>query len=154
MNGREYFFFFLLRCISYIVIAVIVNTESTHELEAQRAVLLRQMKQVGPSVEGSIAMVPRKCGSKNCACSQGVVKHRAMILCKKLDGRSVATYVPKDLWDKVRQWNLQHKKIKRLLKEISEIDEQIIRNYVGDKRAAARVRKSLSVREPWRRAER
>jgi len=106
------------------------------------------MKQAGPSVEGSIAMVPRKCGSKSCACSQGVVKHQAMILCKKVEGRSVATYVPKDLWDKVRRWNLQHKKIKRLLKEISEIDEQIIRNYVGDKRAVAQVRKSLSVTGP------
>jgi len=122
-----------------------MNTKSTRELEAQRAVLLRQMRQAGPLVEGSIAMVPRKCGSKSCPCRQGVVKHQAMILCKKVDGKSVATYVPRDLWDKVRQWNAQHKKIKRLLKEISDIDEQIIRNYVSDKRAAARVRKSLKV---------
>ena len=106
---------------------------------------MRQLRQAGPSVEGSIAMVPRKCGSKNCPCHQGELKHQAMILCKKVDGRSVATYVPKDLWEKVRRWNAQHKKTKRLLKEISDIDEQIIRNYVSDKRAAARVRKSLKV---------
>ena len=68
-----------------------------------------------------------------------------MILCKKVKGKSVATHVPKDLWDTVREWNTQHKKTRRLLKEISDIDEQIIRNYVPDKRAAARVRKSLSV---------
>jgi hypothetical protein len=114
-------------------------------LEAQRAVLLRQLRQAGPLVEGSIAMVPRKCGSKTCPCAQGEVKHQAMILCKKVDGRSVATYVPKDLWGKVRAWNQEHKKIKRVLKELSEINEQIIRNYVGDKRRAARVRKSLKV---------
>ena len=131
--------------ISYIDIAYHMNTTSTLELEAQRAVLLRQLRQAGPLVEGSIAMVPRKCGSKSCPCSQGVPTHEAMILCKKVDGRSVATYVPKDLWDKVRAWNSEHQKIKRVLKEISEIDEQLIRNYVGDKRAAARVRKSLKV---------
>jgi hypothetical protein len=122
-----------------------MQTTSTQELEAQRAVLLRQLRQAGPSVEGSIAMVPRKCGSKSCPCHQGELKHQAMILCKKVDGKSVATYVPKDLWDKVRRWNTQHKKTKRLLKEVSDIDEQIIRNYVSDKRAAARVRKSLKV---------
>lgn len=93
-------------------------------------------------------MVPRKCGSKSCPCAQGEPRHQAMILCKKVDGRSVATYVPKDLWDQVREWNRQHKKIKRVLKEISDIDEQIIRNYVSDKRAAARVRKSLKASGP------
>lgn len=114
-------------------------------MEARRAVLLRQLRQAGTLVEGSIAMVPRKCGSKSCPCARGEVKHQAMILCKKVEGKSVAAYVPKDLWDKVRAWNREHKKIKRVLRELSEINEQIIRNYVGDKRRAARVRKSLKV---------
>ncbi len=122
-----------------------MNATPTKELEAQRAVLLRQLSQAGPLVEGSIAMVPRKCGSKRCPCAQGEVKHKAMILCKKVDGRSVAIYVPKDLWDTVRAWNSEHQKIKRVLKEISQLDEQIIRNYVADKRHAGRVRKSLKV---------
>jgi len=90
-------------------------------------------------------MPPRKCGSKTCECARGITKHRAMILCKKVDGRSVATYVPKDLWDRVRKWNREHKKIKRILKEISDIDEQIIRNYVTDKRRRKKVSKSLKV---------
>lgn len=125
-----------------------MNAKPTEELEAQRAVLLRQLRQAGPLVEGSIAMVPRKCGSASCPCAQGVVKHQAMILCKKVAGRSVATYVPKELWTQVRAWNREHKKIKRVLKEISRIDEQIIRNHVGDKRAVAAVRKSLKVVGP------
>jgi hypothetical protein len=122
-----------------------MKTKPTVELEAQRAVLLRQLRQAGPAVEGSIAMVPRKCGSPNCPCAQGVVKHQAMILCKKVAGRSVATYVPKELWSQVRAWNREHKKIKRVLKELSQINEQIIRNHVGEQRAARRVRRSLKV---------
>jgi hypothetical protein len=118
---------------------------TTHELEAQRSVLLRQIRKAGPMIEGSIAIVPRKCGSQTCECARGVTKHKAMILCKKADGRSVATYVPKDLWDKVRRWNREHKRIKRILKEISDIDEQIIRNYVPDKRRDKQVRESLKV---------
>jgi hypothetical protein len=131
-----------------------MNTKPTEELEAQCAVLLRQLRQAGPLVEGSIAMVPRKCGSDGCPCAQGVVKHQAMILCKKVAGRSVATYVPKELWTQVRAWNREHKKIKRVLKEISRIDEQIIRNHVGDKRRVAGVRKSLKIVGPENRGGR
>ncbi len=125
-----------------------MNTTSTKELGAQQAALLRQLRQAGPLVEGSIAMVPRKCGSKSCPCAQGVAKHQAMILCKKVGGRSVALYVPKDLWGKVRAWNREHKKIKQVLKEISQINEQIIRNYVADKRRTTAQRKSLKVLGP------
>ena len=109
----------------------------TEELEAQRAVLLRQLRQAGPLVEGSIALVARKCGSAGCPCAQGVATHQAMILCKKVNGRSVATYVPKELWSQVREWNREHKKIKRVLKELSAIGEQLIRNHVGDRRQRA-----------------
>jgi len=120
-----------------------MNKKPTVELEAQRSVLLRQLRQAGPLVEGSIAMVARKCGSSGCPCAQGVVKHQAMILCKKVNGRSVATYVPKALWSEVRAWNREHKKIKRVLKDLSTIGEQLIRNHVGDRRGAARVRPPL-----------
>jgi hypothetical protein len=122
-----------------------MKNKSTRELEAQRSVLLRQLRKAGPTVEGSIAMPARKCGSPTCECARGVTKHRAMILCKKVNGKSVATYVPKDMWEKVRKWNREHKKIKRILKQISDIDEQIIRNYVTDKRREKKVRKSLKV---------
>lgn len=117
-----------------------MNTKPTVELEAQRAVLLRQLRQAGPLVEGSIALVARKCGSPDCPCAQGVAKHQAMILCKKVNGRSVATYVPKGLWQQVRAWNREHKKIKRVLKDLSAIGEQIIRNHVADRRRATSLR--------------
>jgi hypothetical protein len=120
-----------------------MKPKPTVELEAQRAVLLRQLRQAGPMVEGSIALVTRKCGSPNCPCAQGVVKHQAMILCKKVNGRSVATYVPKTLWSQVRAWNAEHKKLKRVLKDLSAIGEQLIRNHVGDRRRAARMRPPL-----------
>jgi len=125
-----------------------MKAKSTVELEAQRSVLVRQLRQAGPLLEGSIALVARKCGSPNCPCAQGVVTHQAMILCKKVRGRSVATYVPKALWDQVREWNAEHKKIKRVLKDLSAIGEQLIRNHVGEQRQAQRVRKSLKVVGP------
>jgi hypothetical protein len=131
-----------------------MKTIPTQELEAQRAVLLRQLRQAGPLIEGSIAVVARKCGSANCPCARGVVTHQAMILCKKVRGRSATTYVPKALWEQVRAWNTEHKKIKRVLKDLSAIGEQMIRNHVTDQRGAARVRKSLKVVRPENRGGR
>jgi hypothetical protein len=122
-----------------------MNAESTRELEAQRAVLLRQLRRAAPAIEGSLAMPPRKCGSPTCECARGVVKHRAMILCKKVAGRSVATYVPKELWEQVLTWNREHKRLKKVLKAISAINEQIIRRHVQDKRREQALRRSLSV---------
>jgi hypothetical protein len=122
-----------------------MNAKSTRELEAQRAVLLRQLRRAGPMIEGSIAMPARKCGSATCACAHGIVKHRAMILCKKVAGRSVATYVPKDLWEQVRAWNREHQRLKRVLKEMSALNEQIIRRHVQDKRRDQAVRRALRV---------
>jgi hypothetical protein len=125
-----------------------MKTKTSMELEAQRAVLLRQVKRIGPLVEGSLARVPRKCGSVNCPCQEGVVKHEALILCKKVAGRSVATYVPKELWESVRAWNQEHKRIKRVLKEISKLSEQIIRLHVKEKQRVKRGRRSMKVLTP------
>jgi len=94
-------------------------------------------------IEGSIATPSRKCGSPTCECAQGVAKHRAMILCKKVNGRSVATYVPKGMWKEVQDWNREHKRIKKVLKELSAINEQIIRHHVQDKRHDQDVRRSM-----------
>lgn len=133
---------------SYRYIAYYMKPKPTPELEAQRAVLLRQLRQAGPAIEGSIAVVARKCGSPHCPCAQGVRTHEAMILCKKVAGRSVATYVPKALWEQVRAWNAEHKKIKRVLKDLSVIGEQLIRNHVAEQRGATRLAKSLKVIGP------
>ena len=60
------------------------------------------------------------------------------MLCRKVRNRSCSTHIPKDLEETVRQWNEEHRRVKQLLKEISELSEQIVRRYVGNKRAAGR----------------
>lgn len=56
-----------------------------------------------------------------------------MILCKKVRGRSHATYIPRGMQDEVRRWNDEHKRVKKLLKQLSDINEQIIRSHVKSK---------------------
>ena len=118
---------------------------SIEELEARRSVLLRQLGRVRPLVEGSLATVYRACGTPTCKCHRGE-KHRQVTLCKKIQGRSHATHIPKDLEEEVRQWNQEHKRVKQLLKEISDLSEQIIRRYVSS-RKAVRKRPALQLIE-------
>ena len=111
-----------------------MKTLSVKELEARRSALLRQLRSVRPLVEGSLSSVERQCGTAGCKCHHGGPGHLQVSLCKKVAGRSHATYVPKDLQEEVRQWNAEHKRVKRLLKEISALSEQIIRSYVSSRK--------------------
>jgi len=113
-----------------------MKTFSVEELEARRKALLRQLRRAGPLVEGSLARVERRCGTPGCQCHQGGPGHLQVSLCKKVAGRSHATYVPKALHETVRQWNQEHKRVKAILKEISALSEQIIRTYVSSRRTA------------------
>jgi len=125
---------------------------SMPELEARRAALLRQLGRSAPLVEGSLATIHRKCGTPTCKCHHGGEGHRQVTLCKKVAGRSHATHVPRDLEEKVRQWNAEHKRVKNLLKEISALSEQIIRAYVSSRRAARKMPR-LRVLDPENRSQ-
>ena len=111
--------------------------KNMYELEAKRAALLKQLGQVGPLVEGSLAVSNRKCGNPTCRCASGE-RHRYLMLCRKDQGRSKILTVPKDLHETVTAWNAEHKRVKTLLKAISALSEQIIHGYVKAKRAALR----------------
>lgn len=111
--------------------------DTIHELEAKRAALLKQLRRIGPLVEGSLAVSNRKCGNPKCRCADGE-RHRYLMLCRKEQGRSKALTVPLDLHGQVTKWNAEHKRVKALLKEISALSEQIIRGYVTAKRATRR----------------
>jgi 5-methylcytosine-specific restriction endonuclease McrA len=105
------------------------------ELEARRALLLKQLGRCGPLIEGSMAVVHRKCGTPACQCHVDESRrHRQAMLCRKVEGRSYSTHIPKDLEETVREWNEEFKRAKGLLKEISDLSEQIVRGHVASHR--------------------
>ena len=53
-------------------------------------------------------------------------------------GKTRSVYVPKDLVKEVRSWIRNHRRVKRLLSEISTLSIAIIQRHVPEKRAAAR----------------
>lgn len=95
---------------------------------------LKKIAEAGPMIDGSFYKVGRRCGKKSCHCVDGE-KHTAYLLTKKVNGKTKSTYVPKEMVEEVEQWTKEHRRIKQLMKEIAERNEQIIRLHVRTSRA-------------------
>jgi hypothetical protein len=106
---------------------------STATLESRRQAKLEELVGMGPVLQGSYAHIRVTCGNANCRCAHGE-KHVSHIVTRKVRGKSKSLYVPVDMVEEVQAWIEQHRRVKRLLREISELSEKIIRNHVESKR--------------------
>ncbi len=97
------------------------------ELEKRREELVRRMSELSPWIQGSVVVVKRVCGQKGCACHRGGKKHPAMYLTGKEAGKTVALYVPRKLEAEARVWAGNYKKLKKLVREVSEVQRQILK---------------------------
>lgn len=96
-------------------------------LEAKRLKPLQKIHTLIPWIEGSLVSTARFCGKKNCICHQGGPKHPVLYVTWKENGKTVSLYVPRRLEPEVIGWVQNYKKLKDLVREISEIQKQIIR---------------------------
>lgn len=114
---------------------------SINTLKAKRDATLRKLAEVGSFVAGSLAEVNVKCGKASCRCASDMeARHKALMLCKKVRGKSTSLHVPLELAEEVMRWSEEHKRVKRLMKEISDLGERIIRLHVRTARAAGQNR--------------
>jgi len=105
-------------------------------LERRRDAKLKQLASVGPLLQGSLSEIGVTCGNANCRCARGE-KHRSHILKRQVKGKTQSLYVPVDMVEEARKWVEEHRRVKRLLKEISDLNRSILRAYVSTKRARA-----------------
>lgn len=104
----------------------------------------KQLGECSISISGSLAKIARKCGRENCRCADDrSARHTAHLLTSKVGGKTKSVYVPVEMVEEVESWVKERKKIKRLLKEIDELGEQIIRIHVPAERARSRNRSRL-----------
>lgn len=103
-------------------------------LEKRRDAKLKQLAKIGPVLQGSLAEIGVTCGNPNCRCARGE-KHRSHILKQQVRGKTQSLYVPVDMVEEVREWMEEYRRLKGLLKEISELNRDIIRGHVPAKRA-------------------
>jgi len=96
-------------------------------LEGKQLKPLRKINTLVPWIEGSLVSTSRFCGKKNCICHHGGSKHPVVYVTWKEKGKTVSLYVPRRLERDVKRWVQSYKKLKGLVREVSEIQKQIIR---------------------------
>ena len=104
--------------------------------EVRRDAKLKQLAACRPFVAASLCEVRRRCGNPNCKCARGEV-HRAHVLTRKVNGRTETVHVPKGLLGEVKQWVREYRRIKRLIRETSDLSLEILRHHGRVSRAAA-----------------
>jgi len=101
---------------------------SLSELESTRAQLFRQLQELGDLRRGTISVLYRKCGKKNCACAQeGHPGHGPQYLWSAtINGKSYAQNLqPGPEMEKIRQETDAHRRFVQLCAEIVTLNEQI-----------------------------
>ncbi len=119
-----------------------MKSQSIGTLETRRAALLKRLARIGPLVQGSYCTVKVKCGKPGCRCSRGE-PHQACVLTRKVRGKTVTTYVPRELRSEVKAWAEQYRQTLKLIRDISALSERIIRMHGRTSRAAGRNRARL-----------
>lgn len=107
---------------------------SSNVLNTRRNAAIKRLADSRPFIEGSLTKIRVTCGNPNCRCAQGE-KHISHVLTKKVRGKTKSLYVPVELVEEVTKWVAEHRRIKRELKEISALSEQIIRQHVSSRQA-------------------
>jgi hypothetical protein len=108
-----------------------IKLESEATLRSQIRAKIRGLGELGIFISGSFVHTERKCGSKSCACASGGPKHPCCLLTSKVAGKTKSVYVPVDLAEEVAAWSAEHKRLKKLLKEIDQLGERLIRTHVA-----------------------
>jgi hypothetical protein len=105
------------------------------KLLQKRTALMRQLHAVGPVIDGSLVIINRRA-------RPGVEKHPGYFLTykppRKEPGQPSKTktlYVPVALVDQVKAWSEECAKVRFLIREISEVQREIIRTHVPAKGA-------------------
>jgi hypothetical protein len=101
----------------------IVPNRHTHRRQAA----LRQIAQLGPFVEGSLSPF------KRAGCSQP-----GWHLTFKQRGRTRTLYVPMERVATVKQWTLNYRHLKRLIRQVTRHSRALIRSHVANRLAANR----------------
>ncbi len=98
-----------------------------------RQATLRQIAQLGPFIEGSLSPFPRP------GCTRP-----GWHLTFKQRGRTRTLYVPMELVATVKQWTLNYRQLKRLIRQVTRHSRALIHSHLANRRAASRSKAWMS----------
>lgn len=90
---------------------------------------LRKFVARGPLLAASLVEIAKHCGREGCHCQSGA-RHVGHYLTFAVEGKTRTVYVPQDLVKEVRAWIQEHKRLKQLGQEISQLSIARVRAHV------------------------
>ena len=103
-------------------------------LTRMRDARLKKLAQVKPFIAGTIVEYGSVCGREGCKCVRGEKHPMAHLTYKDANQKTVSVYIPVDKRQEVVEWAEEYKRLKGLIQEISDLQEQILRRHVTEKR--------------------
>jgi len=100
-------------------------TQIRRSLEAR----LKKVSPAGPVLAASLTRIAKRCGRPSCHCAQAEAPHTAYHLTYKDHGKTRTVYVPLDLVEEVRSWIDNHRRLKHLLQEISQLSLALVKTH-------------------------
>ena len=101
-------------------------------IRRMRDARLKKLAQVGPLLAGSIVKQRVRCGRPGCRCAKDPAgRHVKTVITQTVKGKTRTVYVPIDLVEEVKTWAAEHKRVKALLKEISELSWALVRSHAA-----------------------
>ena len=94
-------------------------------LENRKNKLLAKLGTDLPFIEGSLSISQRECSTEGCICHRGK-KHQSMALTWKENQKTRSMYVPMEKQKKALIWSKNYKKVKSLIRKLSEVNKRIL----------------------------
>ena len=93
----------------------------------------KQLQAQCPVLAASLVTIRRVCGNPHCRCAQGH-KHPGHYLTWKVNAKTHTAYVPVDLVPQVKLWTQEHRRLKLLAAQITQLALALIRSHVAARR--------------------
>ena len=93
----------------------------------------KQLQAKSPVLAASLVTLRRACGNPNCRCARGK-KHLGHYLTWKVKAKTHTVYVPVDLVPQAKQWTQEHRRLKQLVRELTQLSLALIQTHVTAKR--------------------
>lgn len=105
-------------------------------LRRMREARLKRLVARGPVLAASLVQIAKHCGRPGCHCQKGA-KHVGNYLTFKVADKTQTVYVPLDLLEDVRAWIQEHRRLRILSQEISQLSVALIRTHVQERKRKA-----------------
>ena len=94
---------------------------------------IKKLRAKGPVLAASLVQSGKQCGRPGCRCLKGQ-RHVQHQLTFKVGRKTHTVYVPVDLVKEVRGWIEEHRRLRQLTQEISQLAVALVQTHVRTRR--------------------